>query len=77
MGFVAELRDSFGDQPIFTLLYLYSLVAAICLLPGTLALAVLGVTPGTEPLWLAVVAVGISISGVWTVAYPVYDEIAA
>lgn len=77
MGFVAELRDSFGDQPIFTLLYLYSLLAAVCLLPATLALVVLGVTPGNEPLWLGAVAVGVSISVIWTVAYPVYDRVAA
>ena len=77
MGFVADLRDSFGDQPIFTLLYLYSLLAAVCLLPATLLLIVQGVSPRNEPYWLAVVAVGVSISVVWTVAYPVYDQVAA
>ena len=77
MGFVADLRDSFGDQPIFTLLYLYSLLAAILLLPATLALVVLGVTPGNELLWLGAVAVGVSISAIWTVVYPVYDRVVA
>jgi membrane protein DedA with SNARE-associated domain len=75
MGFLADLRDSFGTQPVFTLLYLYSLVAAVVLLPATLLLAVQGVTPGNEVLWVAVVAVGVSISAVWTVAYPVYDQV--
>jgi hypothetical protein len=55
---LAELRDQFREEPRVVVRGLGELVVVAVLLLGTFALLPQGVTDGTRPLWLALVALG-------------------
>jgi hypothetical protein len=71
---MASLGDQFREAPVLVSLSLGSLLACVGLFFGTMALLALGYTDGTRPLWLAVIAVGVAVTVLWNVLYPVYDE---
>lgn len=70
---MASLGDQLREAPVLVSLSLGSLLACVGIFFGTLALLVLGYTDGTRPLWLAVVAVGVGVTVLWNVLFPVYD----
>lgn len=70
---MASLADQFRAAPVLVSLSLGSLLACVCLFFGTMALLGLGYDAGTRPLWLAVVAVGIGVTVLWNVLFPLYD----
>ncbi|MFD1646688.1 hypothetical protein [Haloarchaeobius litoreus] len=74
---MASLADQFRAAPVLVSLSLGSLLACVGLFFGTMALLALGYTDGTRPLWLAVVVVGVAVTVLWNVCYPLYDAFAA
>lgn len=74
MGYLSFYRESFAEHPVLTLLEVGTLSAVLVLPFVTVLLLVQGVTPGNEPVWIAVVVASASIVLVWNVLYPVYDR---
>ncbi|WP_435334190.1 hypothetical protein [Haloarchaeobius sp. TZWWS8] len=69
------LAEQFSQAPVLVSLSLGSLVASVLMFIGTIALLPQGFTATTEPFWLAILAVGVSIPVVWNVLYPLYDRL--
>lgn len=71
---MASLVDQFRAAPVLVSFSLGILLACVAAFTGTMALLGLGYTDGTRPLWLAVIAVGVGITVLWNVLFPLYDR---
>ena len=60
-------------NPISVSLLLYSLIGSFVMLTATFLLITQGVTDRNQILWYSIIFVGISITVIWNIAYPVHD----
>jgi hypothetical protein len=70
----AELREQFREQPRVVVRGLGELATVAVLLVGTFALLPQGVTEGTRPLWVALIALGAGFVLLPTFVDPVRRE---
>ncbi|MCT9094701.1 hypothetical protein [Haloarchaeobius sp. HME9146] len=74
---MASIAEQFSQAPVLVSLSLASLVASVLMFGGTLALLPTGLSDSTEPFWLAIVVVGVAITVIWNVLYPLYENFLA
>jgi hypothetical protein len=71
---MASFAEQFAEAPILVTLSLGSLVACVLMFAGTLLLLPQGVSDSTEPFWLAILVVGVTVTALWNVLYPLYEN---
>lgn len=73
---LAELVEVAREEPVGAVLDFGSLALAIVLPVTTFVLLALG-DPWSNPLpWIALIVVGAGFASLWTLWYPLYDELA-
>lgn len=76
MSMFGELGSFLREHPVSGSLQVFSLFGSLLMIPLVFVLLFQGVTASNRLLWDSVVVVGICITVIWNVVYPVYDFLA-
>ncbi|WP_435348174.1 hypothetical protein [Haloarchaeobius sp. HRN-SO-5] len=74
---MASLSAQFREASVLVSLSLASLLACIGMFVGTMVLLVVGFDRSTDVLWLTVVGVGVGVTVLWNVLFPLYDRVSS
>ena len=75
MGSPRDLFGFFRQYPFWATMDMVSLILGLLLLPMTFVLITRGVTTSTQIFWQLVIGIGIGITILWNIVYPVYKYV--